>query len=81
MRTIGAFAAKTHLSALLEDVARGETILITKRGRPVAKLVPLEESRAARAAEAVARIRQFRKRVGFATTEEILRMRDQGRQR
>lgn len=81
MRTIGAFAAKTHLSALLEDVARGETILITKRGRPVAKLGPPEESRAARAAEAAARIRQFRKRVGFATTDEILRMRDQGRRR
>lgn len=40
MQTIGAFAAKTHLSVLLEQVERGEHIIITKHGRPVAKLVP-----------------------------------------
>lgn len=33
------FEAKTHLSALIEAVQRGETITITKRGKPVAKLV------------------------------------------
>ena len=43
MREIGTFEAKTHLSALLEEVARGETIVITKRGRVVARLTPPEE--------------------------------------
>lgn len=38
--SIGAFAAKTHLSALLERVEKGESITITKHGRPVARLVP-----------------------------------------
>jgi prevent-host-death family protein len=33
--------AKTHLSRLLERVARGEEIIIAKSGRPVAKLVPV----------------------------------------
>jgi prevent-host-death family protein len=42
MTTVGTFEAKTHLSALLERVARGERILITSRGKPVAMLVPPE---------------------------------------
>lgn len=40
MQTIGAFDAKTHFSALLLQVEKGEQVLITKHGRPVAKLVP-----------------------------------------
>ncbi len=39
--SVGTFEAKTHLSALLERVARGETITITRNGVPVAKLAPL----------------------------------------
>jgi len=35
--------AKTHLSRLLERVALGEEIVIAKAGKPVAKLVPLDE--------------------------------------
>ena len=40
MDQIGAFEAKNKLSALLERVEQGEEILITRRGKPVAKLVP-----------------------------------------
>ena len=40
MREVGAFEAKNKLSALLERVERGEEILITRHGKPVAKLVP-----------------------------------------
>jgi prevent-host-death family protein len=42
MSSVGSFEAKTHLAALLDRVAKGETIEITRRGRPVAKLVPAE---------------------------------------
>jgi prevent-host-death family protein len=42
MTTVGMFEARTHLTQLLERVARGERILITNRGRPVAILVPPE---------------------------------------
>jgi len=42
MNSVGSFEAKTHLAALLDRVAKGETIEITRRGRPVAKLVPAE---------------------------------------
>jgi prevent-host-death family protein len=40
METVGSFEAKTHLPQLLERVARGEEITITKHGKPVARLVP-----------------------------------------
>ncbi len=42
MREIGAFQAKTHLGTLLNDVEHGEEIVITRHGKPVAKLVPME---------------------------------------
>jgi prevent-host-death family protein len=38
--TVGAFEAKTNLSALLERVAQGESIRITRHGKPVARIVP-----------------------------------------
>jgi prevent-host-death family protein len=42
MRTIGSYEAKTHLPRLLDEVAQGETITITKKGKPVARLVPAD---------------------------------------
>jgi len=57
---IGAFEAKNKLSALLERAARGEEIVITRRGRPVAKLVSArarhDVGAAQRAAGAVRRL-------------------------
>jgi prevent-host-death family protein len=44
MRRIGAFEAKNKLAALLDLAERGEEIVITKRGRAVAKLVPAKDS-------------------------------------
>lgn len=41
METIGAFEAKTHLSALLDRVAKGEKITITRHGIPAAVLGPV----------------------------------------
>ena len=40
---MGAFEAKTHLSELLQRVEAGEVVTITKHGRPVARLVPIED--------------------------------------
>lgn len=44
IQEIGAFEAKTKLSELLEKVQRGQTFQITKRGKPVAVLGPVEET-------------------------------------
>lgn len=38
--TVGAFEAKTHFARLLQRVERGEEVTITRRGKPVARLVP-----------------------------------------
>ena len=43
MDTVSVADAKAHLSELLERVERGETVEITKRGKPVAKLVGIEK--------------------------------------
>lgn len=41
MRTVNIHEAKTHLSRLLDDVGKGESIVIARAGEPVAQLVPL----------------------------------------
>ncbi|MGH3357994.1 MAG: type II toxin-antitoxin system Phd/YefM family antitoxin [Nocardioidaceae bacterium] len=41
---MGAYEAKTRLSALLDDVERGDSITITKHGRAVARLIPVDSS-------------------------------------
>jgi prevent-host-death family protein len=41
METVGSFEAKTHLPQLLARVAKGEEIMITKHGKPVARLMPV----------------------------------------
>ena len=41
--TVGAYEAKTHLSALLEKVEAGAEITITKHGSPIAKIVPMKK--------------------------------------
>jgi len=61
MNTVGSFEAKTHLSALLERVARGERITITKRGVPVAMLIPMPAAQKRDPKEAARRIRELRK--------------------
>ncbi len=43
MKSVGLFEAKTRLSALVEAARRGEVTVISVRGTPVARLVPLEE--------------------------------------
>jgi prevent-host-death family protein len=59
IREVGAFEAKTRLGALLDSVERGEEIMITRRGRAVARLVPagagVDRDKARRAVENIIR--------------------------
>ena len=69
MTTIGIVEAKNRLSELVERAARGEEIIITRRGEPVARLLPLQAPDAQGAARALAqRIR--RSRQGCVSTRE-----------
>lgn len=63
--TVGAYEAKTHLPKLLEDVAAGLTITITKHGRPVARLVPPTTAERPDPAEVVASLREARRGVNL----------------
>lgn len=62
MREVGAFEAKNKLSTLLDWVASGEVIVITRRGKAVARLVPSEvgfdRSKARRAMEGILEARR-----------------------
>ena len=58
---VGAYEAKTHLPALLERVARGEQITITKHGKPIARLVPIGRSDPDRRHEAIEKLKEFAK--------------------
>ncbi len=60
MDRIGAFEAKTHLSKLLERVARGERIMIEKHGVPMAILEPPQSARKKPARQVIAELKQFR---------------------
>lgn len=42
MKTVGVYEAKTHLPKLLDEVSEGATIVITRHGKPVARLMPME---------------------------------------
>ncbi len=62
MREIGAFEAKNKLSTLLDWVANGEEIVITRRGKAVARLVPadagFDRTKARRAMEGLLEVRR-----------------------
>ena len=82
MQEIGAFEAKNTLGSLLDRVERGEEIVITRHGRPVAKLVPNFNSIDREQAQAAAaRIRERAKsfKLGPFNWDEVKADRDRGR--
>jgi prevent-host-death family protein len=60
MDSIGAYEAKTHLPKLLERVARGEKIIITKHGVPVAILQPIDPKLRSKPEQVIEEIKKFR---------------------
>jgi prevent-host-death family protein len=76
MRKVGAFEAKTHLSELLSAVEAGETVTITRRGKPVAQIVPITPDRSVAMKQLVALRDRVREPL---TREDILSARDEGR--
>ena len=75
MREIQASEAKTHLSLLLDEVERGETIVITRRGRPIARIIPEVHRRQEEINRAIEDIKALSKEIirehGSASIEEI----------
>jgi len=79
MRQIQASEAKTKFLQLLDDVERGDTLIITRHGKPIARLSPENERRKSEIKWALAEIRKLRSRQQRATVAEILSARDEGR--
>ncbi len=61
MRRVGAYEAKTHLPRLLDEVAKGESITITKHGVAIAVLAPASTRPTWTTHEAIAGLRAFRR--------------------
>ena len=78
MIEVGAFDAKTHLSSLLDQVARGEEVLITRRGVPVARLVSADRAKRASTESLIETLRTLRagSNLGGLDWKEL---RDEGR--
>ena len=79
MREVQASEAKTHLLSLLDEVERGETLIITRHGRAIARLVPERDGKREDIRRAIAEMKAARKGAGKITVEEILSARDEGR--
>jgi prevent-host-death family protein len=83
MKTVGTYEAKTHLPRLLTQVEQGETITITKRGRPVAVLSPArpipERDVKALIAEFRAYSQEHARKHGALSRREIKEMTEEGR--
>jgi len=60
MITVGAFEAKTHLSSLLERVADGDEVVITKHGKPIARLIAADRPDSRRHDLAFAALKRLR---------------------
>jgi prevent-host-death family protein len=79
MKTIQASEAKAKFLRILDDVERGESVVITRHGKPVARLSPQTEIDRERVERAMEEMKALRRRIGKVSLEEILSARDEGR--
>ncbi len=82
MNEVGLFEAKNKLSELVDRAERGEEVVITRRGKPVARIVPMQAKRdVEKARAAVKRIRELAKsmNLGPFDWEEWKKYRDEGK--
>ncbi len=78
MIKVGAFEAKTHWSWLLKKVSQGEEVLITKRGKAVARLVPAGQAEQSQLSAAINKLLTLRKEVKLGKLNWKT-LRDEGR--
>jgi prevent-host-death family protein len=78
MITVGVAEAKTQLSTLLDRVAGGEEVVITRHGKPIARLVPEHSVDRQRVAAAITRLKQLAKDCRLDGLS-IRALRDEGR--
>jgi prevent-host-death family protein len=83
MKSVGSYEAKTHLPRLLSQVEKGETITITRRGRPIARIVPAEEQPVRDVASVIREFRAYSQQQAYTRRKlsigEIKEMTEEGR--
>lgn len=79
MKSIGAYEAKTHLPRLLDEVAKGEKITITKHGVPVAVLAPYPTIEHPDVRTVIDALRDFRKDITLGEGLTIRQLTEEGR--
>lgn len=79
MEIIQASEAKTQFLRILDDVERGQSVVITRHGKRLARIIPEPEIDRERARRAFANIRTLRELNSPVTVEELLSARDEGR--
>jgi prevent-host-death family protein len=77
-REVQASEAKTHFARLLNEVERGETIVISRHGQAIARIVPEAHVRQQEIDRAIEDLKELRKQTGGVTLEEILAWRHAG---
>ena len=78
MTTVSAYEAKTHLPRLIRAVERGDTVIITRHGKPVAQLGPIQDRKREEIVAAIERIRRARPQRASVSLDEILAWRHEG---
>jgi prevent-host-death family protein len=79
MKQVDASTLQAGLDELLDRVEHGETVVITRRGTPVARLMPERPHAIEQVEEAIAGIRALHAGMPRLSAEEIAAWRDEGR--
>ncbi len=78
MKEVQATAAKAHLAQLLDDVEKGETIVITRHGKAIARLVPEANSLEEQRRDAIMRLKELRSELPVTSHAEIIAAKHEG---
>ena len=78
MRAVQSSDAKARLAEYLDEVERGEVIVITRHGKPIAHLVPAPDVDQERVIRAIEGLRALRKTLPPVSVDEILSWRHEG---
>ena len=78
MREIQASEAKAHLATLLDEVERGETLIITRHGKAIARMIPETDRRQQEIDKAIDDIKALRLQTGKITVEELISAKHEG---
>jgi prevent-host-death family protein len=78
MREIQASEAKAHLASLLDEVERGETLVITRHGKAIARIIPETDRRQEEIDKAIEGIKALRPRTGKISVDELISAKHEG---